>query len=117
MRLTKTKNAELGYAIDSQYYGIPDYNSYLKSGLAALTLDEVNDAVKEHLRADNLWIAVIARDCEALKAKFLSGDPSPMTYNSGKPAGILEEDKTVEKWEIPFTGASFEIIPEDRVFE
>ena len=28
--LTKTKRAELGYAIDSRYYGIPDYNSYIK---------------------------------------------------------------------------------------
>jgi zinc protease len=40
--LTKTKDAELGYAIDSQYYGIPDYNRYIKEGLARLTVDDVN---------------------------------------------------------------------------
>ena len=36
--LTRTKRAELGYAIDSLYYGIPPYNEYLKSPLAKLTL-------------------------------------------------------------------------------
>jgi zinc protease len=29
--LTRTKSAELGYAIDSIYYGIPNYNEYLKT--------------------------------------------------------------------------------------
>ncbi len=29
--LTKTKSAELGYAIDSEYYGIPNYNEYMKN--------------------------------------------------------------------------------------
>jgi zinc protease len=115
--LTKTKNAELGYAIDSRYYGIQDYNSYLKAGLANLTVEGVNAAVKKHLRAGDLWIVVVANDCEGLKAKFLSGEPSPMTYNSEKPAGLLEEDKTIEKWKIPFAEDGFEIIPEDQVFE
>ncbi len=38
--LTKTKSAELGYAIDSQYYGMPEYNQYLKAALAKLTVDD-----------------------------------------------------------------------------
>ena len=29
--LTKTKSSELGYAIDSQYYGMPEYNQYPES--------------------------------------------------------------------------------------
>ncbi|MCU1261239.1 MAG: insulinase family protein, partial [Bryobacterales bacterium] len=31
--LTKTKSAELGYDIDSLYYGIPNYNAYVKAAL------------------------------------------------------------------------------------
>ena len=114
--LTKTKNAELGYAIDSQYYGIPSYSAYLKAGLDKLTLEDVNNAIKKYLRADDLWVAVVAKDAEGLKAKFLAGEPSPMTYNSPKPPGILAEDRIVESWKVPFTETGFEIIPEDQVF-
>ena len=67
--LTKTKDAELGYAIDSQYYGIPDYNRYIKDSLAKLTVDDVNTAIRKHLTADNLQIAVVGKDCESLRKK------------------------------------------------
>ncbi|MGC8795363.1 MAG: M16 family metallopeptidase, partial [Bryobacteraceae bacterium] len=43
--LTRTKSAELGYAIDSRFYGIPDYNSYVRESLARLTVDDVNRAI------------------------------------------------------------------------
>ena len=63
--LTKTKSAELGYAIDSQFYGIGDYNRYIKTSLAKLTLADVNRAVRKHLRADNLDIVIVARIASA----------------------------------------------------
>ena len=28
--LTQTKDAELGYALDSRYYGIPNFNEFMK---------------------------------------------------------------------------------------
>lgn len=115
--LTKTKHAELGYAIDSKYYGTPDYTAYIKSGLAKLTVADVNRAIKKHLRATNLDLVVVARGCEELKKKFLAGDPSPMTYNSPKPQEILDEDKIVERWKINFQPEDFRIIPVDQVFE
>ena len=115
--LTQTKNAELGYAIDSLYYGIPNYNTYLKTGLAKLTRDDVNRAIKKHLRATDLWIAVIAKNCEQLKSSFLAGEPSPMKYNSPKPEEITTEDKIVESWKIPFQADAVEIIPVEKVFE
>ena len=37
--LTKSKRAELGYAIDSNFYALNPYNEYLKAQLAKLTLD------------------------------------------------------------------------------
>ena len=65
--LTKTKSAELGYAIDSLYYGIPEYNEYLKAGLARLTVDDVNRAVRRHLRAENMQIVGVAKDAAKLQ--------------------------------------------------
>src|SRR5260370_37298845 len=44
--LIKTKQAELGYAIDSLYYGIPDYNTYVKTSLAKLKVKDVNERIQ-----------------------------------------------------------------------
>src|SRR5262249_50179975 len=40
--LTQTQSAQLGYAIDSKYYGIADFNQYVKNAVARVTLEDVN---------------------------------------------------------------------------
>ncbi|MEO7649093.1 MAG: pitrilysin family protein, partial [Bryobacteraceae bacterium] len=115
--LTKTKQAELGYAIDSLYYGITDYNSYVKKALAKLTVKDVNAAIQKHLRMNDLRIAVVAKDCGQLVKDITGNKLSPMKYNSGKPEEILAEDKIVERWHIPLTAENVKIVPVNQVFE
>ncbi|MDQ6699492.1 MAG: insulinase family protein [Acidobacteriota bacterium] len=115
--LTKTKSAELGYAIDSLYYGIPNYNSYVKTSLAKLTLNDVNQAIRRHMRADRLQIVAVAKDADGLRTKLLSPDASPMAYNSPKPDDVMKEDKVVERWPVGLRSEDIRIIPADRIFE
>ena len=115
--LTKTKQAELGYKIDSLYYGIPDYGTFLKNALLKLTVEDVNKAVKKHLRADRLQIVIVADDVDAISKQLLSGAPSPMEYNSPKPDEILEEDKKVERYPIPVKPEWIKVVPVSSVFE
>ncbi len=115
--LTTTKSAELGYAIDSLYYGIPDYNRYVKESVAKLTRDQVNAAIRKHLRADRLQIVAVAQDAEGLKKQLTGSDPTPIQYNSQKPAAILDEDKTVAKWNLQLRPEDVEIVPVDQVFQ
>lgn len=115
--LTKTKSAELGYAIDSAVYGIPDYNSYIKAALAKLTRDDVNRAIRKHLRSRDLDIVGVAQDCADLAKKLASADPAPMTYNSPKPDAILQEDKVVERFNLGLKPDNVTVIPVDKVFE
>jgi len=115
--LTKTKSAELGYAIDSAYYGMPEYNQYLKTSLAKLTVDDVNRAVKKYLHADNLQIVGIAKDAAAMKAALVSAATTPIHYNSPKPQDILDEDKTVESWPLNLKPDDVKIVPVASVFE
>jgi len=115
--LTKTKSAELGYAIDSQYYGMPEYNGWLKSALAKLTVDDVNRAVKKYLRADRLQIAGVAKDAAALKAELTGSGATPIHYNSPKPKDITDEDKMVEIWPLGLKPEDVKIVPVATVFE
>jgi zinc protease len=114
---TKTKSAELGYAIDSVYYGIPNYNEYVKASLTKLTLQDVNGAIRKHLRTDNLQIVGVAKDAEKLKAELTGGAATPIHYNSAKPQDILDEDKIVEKWPLNLRAADITIVPVNSVFE
>lgn len=115
--LLKTKSSELGYRIDSQFYGIGEYPEYIRSALAKLTVEDVNKAVKKHLRKDRLEIVAVADDAEALQKALLSDAPSPMTYNSPKLADILEEDKLVSTRKLGLKPTQVRIVPVDRFFQ
>jgi zinc protease len=115
--LTKTKSAELGYAIDSLYYGIPEYNRYIKSGLAKLTRDQVNQAIRKYLRTDKVVVVAVSRDAAGMAKKLTGQEPSPMTYNSPKAAAITEEDKIVEKWPLHLKPENVKVTPVGKVFE
>jgi len=115
--LIKTRQAELGYAIDSLYYGIPDYHSYVSRELAKLTVKEVNDAIRRRLRTDDIRIVAVAQNCDELKRKLAGNLISPMKYNSDKPEDVLEEDKVVERWRIALKPESVQIVPVNSIFE
>ena len=111
------RSAELGYAIDSAYYGIPDYNRYVNDGLKKLTVEDLNRAVKKHLQLNNVQVVAISPDAESLKKKLLANEPSPMKYASAKSQELLDEDKLVEKRVLPFKPGKTEVIPVDKIFE
>lgn len=115
--LTRTKSAELGYAIDSRFYGVPEFNSYVRGALAKLTRDDVNRAIRKHLRNDRMVIVSVAEDAEGLRDKLVANTPSPMSYNSAKPDDIVAEDKIVSEYRIPLKKESIRIVAGDTVFE
>lgn len=115
--LTKTKRAELGYAIDSLFYGIPNYGRYVVDGLKKLTVDDVNRAIKKHLQLRNVQVVAVSPNGEDLKTKLLANEPSPMTYTAEKPKELLDEDKQVESRKLPFTAEKTKVTPVDRLFE
>jgi zinc protease len=115
--LTRTKRAELGYAIDSLFYGIPPYNDYLKAQLAKLTLADVNRVIKENIRTDHVVIAAVTRNGEDLKRQLASEDASPMTYNSPKPKEITEEDTLVVKWPLGVKAEDITVRPVAEVLQ
>jgi len=115
--LQRTKSAELGYFIDSIYYGIPRYTELLRAQLAKLSAADVNRVIKRYLRTNQLIIVGVSKNGEDLKAQLLSPDPSPMTYNSPKPEPILEEDKLVEKYPLNLRPEDIEVKPAAEIFK
>ena len=115
--LTQTKDDELGYALDSRYYGIADYNQMMKQNLAKLTLADVNKAIKKYLATDKMRIVLITKDAEGLKKQITENKPGEITYASPKPAEVLAEDKIISTFPISVKAENITITPVDKVFQ
>lgn len=115
--LTATQDAQLGYALDSRYYGIKDFPTYMREQLAKLTLADVNRAIKLYLQSDTMRIAIVTKDAAGLRDAILSNNPSPITYNAPKPKEITDEDKIIEAYKINVKPADVLIVPVDKVFQ
>ncbi|HEX8722917.1 MAG TPA: pitrilysin family protein [Pyrinomonadaceae bacterium] len=115
--LTATQGARLGYALDSRYYGTPEYTQFMRERLSRLTLADVNRAIKQYLAPGNMRVVMVTKDAEGLRDAILKGAPSPITYNSPKPADILAEDKVIQSYKIPVRPEQVVVVPVDRVFQ
>jgi zinc protease len=114
--LTATQDAQLGYALDSRYYKIGDFNGYMRDRLSRLTLEEVNAAIKKYLATNRMRIVVVTKDAEGLRDAILANKPSPITYNSPKPQAIMDEDKVIEVYPIDVRAGQIRITPVEQVF-
>jgi len=115
--LTKAQDEQLGYALDSRYYGIPNFGDYVRGALAKLTLEDVNRAIKKYLQADNVKIVVVTKDGAAFKQAAIENKPSPISYATPPPKEILDEDKIIENYRLNFNAKRVEVLPVDQVFQ
>ncbi len=114
-----TVSRRLAYRLDDAFYGIadPGFLASLGAGLDALTLDQVNAAIKKHLQHRNLCVVFITRDAEAMKKKLLDGAPTLITYAGKQPQEILDEDQIIAAYPIPVKAENITIININDVFE
>ena len=117
LQYATTTSERLGYAVDSKFYGIKgDYVELFRRRIAALTREQVNEAIRRHLRIDRVKFAVVTSDAEAFKAALVANTPSPVTYDTPKPPEVLEEDKVIESYVLPFKEESIRIVPVEEMF-
>jgi zinc protease len=115
--LTKTQSRQLGYALDSRYYNIPEFTKYITDGLKKLTLDDVNKVIKKYLQTDNIKFAIVTKDAEGLKEKLVNNTTSPIKYDADKPQSLLDEDKIIQDYKLDFKADKVKIVDVENVFK
>jgi zinc protease len=113
--LAETQSDQLGYALDSRYYGIASFPTYFKDALAKLTLEDVNHVIRQQLHSSDLDVVMIAKDADGLKKAIESGRPSTVHYVTPPPKEVLDEDKLINRYKLDV--GSIEIVPVDTIFE
>jgi len=89
----------------------------MRERLSALTLEDVNRAIKEHFQTNRMRIVMVTKDAEGLRDAIVDNKPSPITYNSPKPPEILEEDKTIMAYPVNVRKERVRVVPVEQVFQ
>ncbi|MCA9491582.1 MAG: insulinase family protein [Myxococcales bacterium] len=84
----------LTYALEARATGTPDLQEDLGARLDALTLDQVNDAVRRHVSLDALTVVAVSGEAQAFVDAVTGDAPTPMTPPSPDPS-LAERDAAV----------------------
>jgi len=114
--MTARQDQQLGYALDSRWYGIGEFTDYMRTRLRALTIDQVNAAIRRHLTSKNLSVVIITKDAAGLKQALVSDAPSAIKYDGEKPKELLEEDRVIGALKLNIAAGDIRITPVAEVF-
>ena len=102
----QTPGAQLGWLMDSKFYGRENYLSELDQLLKNVTLEDVNNAIRKHWQTENMYVTIVtdASEAEPLAKSLKENLESPMSYSnlvkSGLPKDVLAEDDEVAKYQL-----------------
>jgi zinc protease len=115
---TQTLGERLGWQMDSHYYGYEDFLEEVQKRLSRVTQEEVNRAIKKYLNFNNIYLAIITEDAEALKDALVANTPSPITYaNPNMPKDILDEDLIYQAFPLDVKPEKVKIAPATEFFK
>jgi len=112
---------QLGWLMDSHFYGRTDYLAELDSLLAKTTLEQVNAALRKYWQTDSMFITIVTDKGEAqpLADSLINNTASPMSYSdlvkSGLSAEILAEDDAVAEYHLNIKKVT--IVPSADTFQ
>jgi zinc protease len=112
-----TTMERLAWALDDRFYDLPEpHLERFGKVLGELTLEEVNAAVRKHLRATALQVAIVTQGAEALRAALVQDAPSPMPYASPKPPAVLDEDREIGGYPLQLRAEDVKVVPVADLF-
>ncbi len=116
--LTANQDHQLGYALDDQWYGTPEYTAFMRDRLQKLTLADVNAAIRKHLQTKDLSVVVVTKDADGMKERLVGDTPSTMKYGPGStPAPeLVAEDAEIGAMKLGIRAEDVKITPVEDVF-
>jgi zinc protease len=117
LHFAETTAARLGYAVDDVFFGIdsPGHLERFRRAMDDLTLEEVNAAIREHLRTEDIGIAIVTGDAAMWRRVLSEGAATPIEYPTPKSDEITREDPEIASW--PLDVEHVEVLPVEEAFE
>jgi zinc protease len=114
--MTARQEQQIGFALDSRWYGTPEFTAYMRDGLDRLTREDVNAAVRRHLSARDLSFVIVTKDAKGLADALVADGPAAIAYEAEKPAALLEEDRRIGATRLGIRPDAVRVTPAAQVF-
>ncbi len=116
-QLVDSQDRQLGYKLDSHFYGTDEFVKLVREGLDKLTVQDVNRVIRKYLQTDNIQFVFITGDGKDMQKRLISEQTSPLQYNSEKPAELLKEDKVIQDLKLNIDGNNISIKKVDSLYQ
>ena len=113
----QTDQRRLGYAIDSLFYGTPDFLEQYRAALAKMTPESVQATLRRQLRPEALNFAFVTQDADGLAKLLKEQPPSPISYASSKAPELLKEDQAIIAQPLPIRPDAVQVVPAQSFME
>ena len=106
----QTPEKQLGFLMDSKFYGRKDYIHDMDRLLGKLTVNDVNQAIKKYWQVQNMFVTIVTDKSEAepLAQSLRDNQVSPMSYSNfvkdELPKDVLLEDESISKYHLNIKG-------------
>lgn len=118
LHFAPSEDKQLAYSLDDKFYGINgSHLQKFRDMMSEITLEEVNAAIKKHFQYKSMKIVFITENAEQLKEDLVKNTSSPIEYSSPKSQEILEEDKIISDYKLPFSTNSIRIVAVEDLFK
>jgi zinc protease len=114
--ITARQDQQLGYALDSRWYGIGEYTEHMRTALRTVTVEQVNLAIARHLGRQQPSIVIVTKDAASLKQALATDAVSTIRYDGDKPKALLAEDQVIGALKLNIAASNITITPIERVF-
>ncbi len=113
----QTESRRLGYAMDDLAYGLKEpWLDRMRAAWQSMTASGLKDVASRKLTANDMTIVIVTKNAAALKKTLVSGAVTPPTYDSPKPARVLNADKEIEKLVLGLKDEDVTIVPVRTLF-
>ena len=117
----QTPESQLGFLMDSRFYGRKDYIGEIDALMAKVTLEDVNRAIKKYWKSDAMFVTIVTdvSEAEPLAESLKKNLPSPMSYSDSLreslPETLLKEDNEVATFKLNVK--SVKIVDSNKTFQ
>ncbi|MBI1807717.1 MAG: insulinase family protein [Ignavibacteria bacterium] len=114
-----TMSRRLGYVMDSEFYGTDYFIDRIERELKALTVDDVNAAIKKYLHPSDIKITVVVDEDKGQQFldALINNTPSPIKYGSPVSQNILDQDKRIEMFPLTVNKEKSKVMKVKELFE
>jgi zinc protease len=113
-----SQSRRLGHQMDARFYGLASFLERVQEELPRLRIDQVNAAVKAHLTAADLKVAMVGPEMRRLAEELQGAAPTPIRYQTPTTdSGLLAEDEQIAAYRLPINAAGIRFADAQSLFQ